>query len=243
MKRKIKINFQNGLDFCSFKKEVFDINGVSDIFDFELSDNPDVIIFGPYGTDIPKKGIYLRVGYFCENMIPDFNSCEWVFGIPREESFKNPRYRRIQWHGINPNNLVKNLSENDIDRIINQKKEFCNFTFSNPVPYREAFFKQLSKYKKVHALGKSMNNMGSFDNLYTGNFWERKRQFLSKYKFTIAFENYVFPGYQTEKLYDPMQANSLPIYCGDPFISEIFNTKSFINVENRNSNQKKGFGL
>ena len=27
-----------------------------------------------------------------------------------------------------------------------------------------------------------------------------------------------------------MQTNSIPIYCGDPYIKEIFNTKSFINV-------------
>ncbi len=75
-----------------------------------------------------------------------------------------------------------------------------------------------------------MNNMPSIDSLYKGDIWERKRQFLSPYKFTIAFENYAYPGYQTEKLYDAMQVNSIPIYCGDAHISEIFNTKSFLNA-------------
>jgi hypothetical protein len=96
------------------------------------------------------------------------------------------------------------------------------------VPYREEFFRQLSKYKKVDAPGKSMNNMESIDRLYTGDIWQRKRQFLSTYKFTIAFENDIFPGYQTEKLYDAMMGNSIPLYCGDPFVGDIFNTKSFI---------------
>jgi hypothetical protein len=74
--------------------------------------------------------------------------------------------------------------------------------------------------------------MSSIDELYQGEKWERKKQFLNEYKFTIAFENYVYPGYQTEKLYDAMQVNSLPIYCGDPFIGDVFNTHSFVNASN-----------
>ena len=75
-----------------------------------------------------------------------------------------------------------------------------------------------------------MNNMESIDQKYNGDNWERKRQFLSEYKFTISFENYVYPGYQTEKLYDSMRANSIPLYCGDPNVGEVFNKNSFINV-------------
>jgi len=225
----IKIHFQNGFTFESFKKEVFDINGISGLYDFEESDDPDFIIFGPYGNDIPPKGSYTRIGYFCENIKPDLSICEWAFGIPREEEINDRRYKRIQWHGIDPQILVKPPDYN-AEEIYNNKKKFCNFLYSHNVPYRDEFFKQLSKYKKVDAPGRSMNNMAGIDELYKGDIWERKRQFLSPYKFTIAFENYVYPGYQTEKLYDAMQANSLPIYCGDPKIDELFNTKAFINI-------------
>ncbi|MEO8884771.1 MAG: glycosyltransferase family 10 [Mucilaginibacter sp.] len=228
-KRLIKLHFQNGLNLQSFKKEVWDINGIADAFDFEESTNPDMIIFGPYGNDIPVPGSYIRVGYFCENIKPDLSICEWAFGIPREQEINNPRYARIQWHGTDPQLLVKPDDYNAAE-IFSKKKYFCNFLYSHKVPYREEFFKQLSQYKKVDAPGKSMNNMQSFDGLYTGNAWQRKRQFMSGYKFTLAFENDVYPGYQTEKLYDAMQANSIPVYCGDPFVDEVFNTASFINV-------------
>jgi len=228
-KRLIKLRFQNGLTFQNFKKEVFDICRVSELFDFDESGDPDFIIFGPYGNDIPLKGNYTRIGYFCENIKPDLSSCEWAFGIPREEEINNPRYKRIQWHGIDPQILVKPPDYN-AEELYNNKKYFCNFLYSHNVPYREEFFKQLSKYKKVDAPGRSMNNMPEIDSLYTGDTWQRKRAFLNEYKFTIAFENYVYPGYQTEKLYDAMQANSLPIYCGDPKIGEVFNTKAFINT-------------
>lgn len=225
----IKLRFQNGLTFDSFKKEVFDIEHLTALYDFEDSENPDFIIFGPYGNDIPAKGNYTRVGYFCENIKPHLSICEWAFGIPHEQLVNHTNYKRIQWHGTNPQDLIK-PPDFDAEKIMASKTGFCNFLYSHKVPYREEFFKQLSKYKKVDAPGKSMTNMQSIDQLYTGDIWQRKRQFLSSYKFTIAFENDIFPGYQTEKLYDAMMSNSIPIYCGDPFVGDIFNTKSFVNA-------------
>ena len=223
----INIRFQNGLTKESAERDI--LNDLTNKYEFVESNNPDFIIFGPYGNNIPPKGSYVRIGYYCENIKPDMTICEWAFGIPREEKVNNPRYKRIQWHGLNPQQLIK-PADYDIEYICRSKNRFCNFLYSTPVPYREAFLKQLSKYKKVDSPGKRMKNMQSIDELYTGNIWQRKRQFLNNYKFTIAFENDVYPGYQTEKIYDAMQANSLPIYCGDPFIGEVFNTRSFINI-------------
>lgn len=225
----IKLRFQNGLTFENFKKEVFDIEGLTNRYQFKESIDPDFIIFGPYGNDTPQKGNYTRIGYFCENIKPDLSICEWAFGVPREEDVKHPNYKRIQWHGVDPQLLIKPTG-NEPEQILASKTKFCNFLYSHKVAYREAFFTQLSKYKKVDAPGRSMNNMPGIDSLYNGDKWEIKKQFLSRYKFTIAFENDIFPGYQTEKLYDAMLAGSIPIYCGDPYIDEIFNTKSFINA-------------
>jgi hypothetical protein len=227
--RVIKLRFQNGLTFESFKKEVFDLEDLSALYQFEQSDEPDFIIFGPYGNDIPPKGDYTRIGYFCENIKPDLSICEWAFGVPRDEYVNHPNYKRIQWHGVDPKLLIKQPAS-DPEQVWLSKTKFCNFLYSHKVPYREAFFTQLSKYKKVDAPGRSMNNMPGIDTFYQGDKWEIKRQFLSPYKFTIAFENDIFPGYQTEKLYDAMMAGSIPIYCGDPFVGDIFNTKSFINA-------------
>lgn len=231
LKKEIKIKFQNGLAFGSFNREVFEVNGVTEDFEFLESDQPDFIVFGPYGNDIPKKGNYVRIGYFCENVIPDLSVCEWAFGMPPEEEINHPRYNKIRWHNVNPQSLIKQ-EPIDIDLMLREKNRFCNFIYANPVPYREAFFKQLSKYKKVDAPSKSMNNMSWPQNNTTDSKWEVKRKLLSTYKFTIAFENYTYPGYHTEKLFDAMLANSLPIYCGDPTIANIFNTNSFVNVQN-----------
>src|SRR5476651_1041147 len=116
----IKLHFQNGLSFENFKKEVFDIEHLTALYDFEDSDNPDFIIFGPYGNDIPEKGNYTRVGYFCENIKPDLAICEWAFGIPHEQLVNRANYKRIQWHGTNPQDLIK-TSDFDAEKIMTAK--------------------------------------------------------------------------------------------------------------------------
>lgn len=46
------------------------------------------------------------------------------------------------------------------------------------------------------------------------------------------FDNCEQPGYTTEKLVQPMLVYSLPIYWGNPFIDEDFNTHSFLSYYN-----------
>jgi alpha(1,3/1,4) fucosyltransferase len=226
-KKEIKIKFSNGLDFHTSCKDILNI--VDSSYIFVNSDEPDFIIFGPYGNNIPPEGKYVRIGYFCENMRPDLSNCDWAFGIPYEREINHPRYMRITWHGFDPSCLVK--QDTKIDTIFAQKTKFCNFIYSNPVRFRENFCKQLSKYKAVDCPGNSLNNIESIDTkLAHLSRWERKRNFLSEYKFTIAFENYSSPGYNTEKLLDPMIVASLPIYLGNPYIDQHFNPKSFINA-------------
>jgi alpha(1,3/1,4) fucosyltransferase len=223
----IKIKFSNGLNFKDGLNEI--LNLVIPHYNFIDSDDPDFIIFGPYGNEIPRKGKYTRIGYFCENILPDLSICDWAFGVPYEEEINHHRYMRIQWHGFNPDCLIKrNIAVED---VLEKKKKFCNFIYSNPVAFREEFCKQLSTYKHVDCPGKSLNNMKSIDSkMPYFSQWERKRNFLSEYKFTIAFENYSYSGYNTEKLLDPMMVDSLPIYLGNPYIDRHFNSKSFVNA-------------
>ena len=46
-----------------------------------------------------------------------------------------------------------------------------------------------------------------------------KRAVLSRYRFAICFENTVFPGYLTEKLFDCLLAGCIPVYWGDPTVA------------------------
>lgn len=226
MKKDIKIKFVNGLTFDTGIRDILGV--VKGEYNFIESGFPDFIVYGPYGGDIPK-GNFTTIGYYCECVMPDMSICDWAFGMLYEDEVKHDRYMHIQWHGFNPASIVK--KDIDVGSIMASKTRFCNFIYSNPVPYREQFFKELSKYKPVDAPGKSMNNMPNIDADGThGDIWSRKREFLKHYKFTIAFENYSHPGYHTEKLLDPMTVNSLPIYLGNRDIVRHFNSNSFINA-------------
>ena len=61
-----------------------------------------------------------------------------------------------------------------------------------------------------------MNNMNGWSVPREPNRLQGKLDFLRDYKFTLAVENNIWPGYTTEKLVDPMFAGSIPIYVGDP---------------------------
>ena len=94
---------------------------------------------------------------------------------------------------------------------------------SNPLcKTRNRFFEKLSKYKPVNAGGKLFNNVGGPV--------KDKHAFLSRHRFTIAFENDSQPGYTTEKLIEAMLAETIPIYWGDPLVGRDFDTRSFLSA-------------
>lgn len=62
-----------------------------------------------------------------------------------------------------------------------------------------------------------------------------KHELLSRYKFTIAYENTAYPGYVTEKVIDAMVAGSVPVYLGAPDIAEQLPAEAFIDARAFNS--------
>ena len=92
----------------------------------------------------------------------------------------------------------------------------------NSAPERERILNALNTYKTVDCGGKWRNNVG-------GPVAD-KISFQSKYKFVLAIENYSAPGYLTEKFAQAAQSNAIPIYWGDPTISQYINPKAFVNA-------------
>jgi len=173
-------------------------------------------------------GKFVKIFYTGENVIPDMSKCDLAFGVNLEEDVKNKKYVRLPCY----------LWSLDIHTLLKKNKtkktKFCNFIYSNDCYTRNNFFKRLSKYKRVDAPGKCMNNMPPIDSATPEESrgktnWEQKKiNFLKDYKFTISFENTITEGYSTEKITNPMGAGSIPIYYGNPRIAEEFNEESFL---------------
>jgi hypothetical protein len=53
---------------------------------------------------------------------------------------------------------------------------------------------------------------------------------LKRYRFNLCFENVRYPGYVTEKIFDAMIANTIPVYLGAPDITDFVPREAFIDV-------------
>jgi len=197
-------------------------------FDIELSDNPDFLIYSNFGHNYLNYSCY-RIFYTGENLRPNHYECDFALSSDfrlRGNHFRLPLYGI--WDGLEPSDLIN--SKASVEEILREKNAFCCMVVSNAkAKERIRFFNKLSKYKKVDSGGRYLNNIGAPV--------EDKVKFLEPYKFTIAFENSSYPGYVTEKVYQPMFKNTIPIYWGSPCIDKDFNTKSFINWHDYNSDE------
>lgn len=74
----------------------------------------------------------------------------------------------------------------------------------------------MMKVLGVHSYGRMIPNVPS-----RGDYGHQfKLDTISRYKFTIAFENAIAADYVTEKFYDPLITGSVPVYLGAPNVSD-----------------------
>jgi alpha(1,3/1,4) fucosyltransferase len=226
MKKVLKINF------CDFwadldKQENLFTKLLSPHFDLELSDDPDVLFYSCYSFNHLKYKCH-KIFYTGEAVAPDFRECDFAISFEWDKyDGKNLRLPFFRWSP----SLTKLYQRSPSQEIAAAKSKFCCMVISNgDCKERNDFFHKLNEYKKVDSGGGFMNNIG-----YQV---PDKVTFAKDYKFIIAFENSSYPGYTTEKIFQPMLVDCLPIYWGNPVIDRDFNTQSFINVHNYNTHEE-----
>lgn len=224
----IKINF---VDFWpGFCPESFFLyRFLSKYYEVEIAEKPDFLFCSCFGYNHWKYRDCIKIYYTAENLVPDFNVYD--YGISFYYLSFSDRYLRFPlWliHGWDVLDEVEKNANACEEKLANRK--FCNFVYSNggwADPFREKFYRELSKYKKIDSGGKFLNNMGYYV--------PDKLEFIKDYKFTIAIENSVVPGYTTEKIIHPIMAGSMPIYYGDPLVGRDFNMKSCVHLRDYQS--------
>jgi hypothetical protein len=137
----------------------------------------------------------------------------------------------IDWFNVgtysNPEYLIpENYLYGDNEFTVKEKNKFCSIVFGRGVQNRIDAINTLNTYKKVDVYGKYQNCMVLPDGE------KQKMNLISNYKFSICFENSIYPGYFTEKLFHAKLAGNIPIYCADEKFSEDFNSKCCINTLN-----------
>ncbi len=215
-------------------------------FDIYLSPQPQVVFhsvfwrgFIPFEdqnhpspvVEVPR-GNYIRVLLTGENVEPDMARCDFAISFSRRVT--HPNHMRLPlWvyenrsFGFPPEALVR-APDTDWEAVAAAKTRFCNFVYSREVPLRDRLFYALSAYRKIDSAGRVHNTMGGWTVPLGPNRLAGKVAFMRDYKFTLATENAIWPGYASEKLADPFFATSVPIYLGDPHAREDFNPDAFI---------------
>lgn len=206
-------------------------------------DNPTFLIATEHIYSSPKyrkifnklyRKAEITIFFSREAVSPDFNlfdyACSFDYGLTNEDRFirlpgpieLNPDFVKVTRNDIGTTAQAKSELE--------KKKGFCNFLYSNPMahPNRDKLFYLISKYKQVDSLGRHLNNVGNKALGYIGHELD-SISLKSNYKFSISAENAAFAGYTSEKIVTSLIAHTVPIYFGDPCITDNFNPKCFIN--------------
>jgi hypothetical protein len=194
--------------------------------------SPDVVFHSAFGRT-KRSDSYKgkkRIMFVGENLSPSRYRTEYSISFePRSET----NFRLPLWQAY----ILKTPSLKDrlYNRVNHENFErFCSFVVSNPSNiFRNAMYVRLNGYKRVHSYGRYMMNDSGLQEASRDRYWrDAKDEFFTKHthKFAICYENNNWPYYCTEKLMDAFLAGSMPLYNGDPKVSNDFNRDAFINV-------------
>lgn len=234
-KPQIKIGFDRFADSKVFLMKVLSMD-----YDVIIdNDSPDLLFCSIFGVDhYTRPGI--KVFMTVETVEPNFNVVDY--------SLSCSQIKYHDRHMYLPPYIVFDAQE-EHQALGGITKDLCNRRFANFIYsqcgagqgsiLRRDFCKLLmTAYKHVDCPGRILNNMSSsvLSSRENGESWHASKiRFMSNYKFTIAFENQIFPGYNTEKLIDAYRANTIPIYFGDSACLESFPRESMIYVNDYSS--------
>lgn len=154
-----------------------------------------------------KKNNELNIWYTGENTRPPLNS-EWDAILSFETDDYLSRNIYLPFWATRFGKSVNEAKEIQLKftqhrEVSIKKSKFACAIVSNPQPTRMFAIDEISKIGTVDLFGSVFKNR-----------IESKSDILKKYNFNICFENDLYPGYVTEKIFDAWQEFAIPIWWG-----------------------------
>jgi hypothetical protein len=201
-------------------------------FDIRWDDPAEFVIYGHIGhAHRLQNGVKI---YWTQELYgPDWKECDYAI-VPRKVDDPRAYYLPIYAFDQQLEPMIRS-SVPDPDKILAGKPNFCSLLCAysdRTTRQRQEFFHILNRRRKVDSAGPALNNTGfripkGGDGM---NRYEHKIGWIRNYRFNIAFENRLCPGWTTEKLVDPLHVHTIPIHWGDSRVGEFFNPESFISA-------------
>lgn len=227
----LRVNFVDMWKSFDIIDNVF-VTSLRNRYKMVLSETPDILFFSHFG-DRHKEYKNCRKIYILTEpyTLRKINREEYDDAIGYPYSWEGS-FLHFNIYAPNDRRILDRRAFTDISL---SRRKFCNFIYSNGnlgegSRIRQEFCIRLQEYRHVDCPGAILNNMSyAVAERNSKNWWFDKIRFIGQYKFTIAFENSMLPGYTTEKLFDCFKAGTIPIYWGNPEVIRDVNPDSFIN--------------
>ena len=197
-----------------------------------IKDNPEDadIIIGASNNTLKTKKVYILVLSEPHHTY-DLSGSDILFGGITEFRDKRAIFIPAFFSYLYSNDLISKSINRPIRKTV--PPNFCCILSSNPkVQERTSIFNILNSYKQVASAGLVNNNVGFLVTDRWGS--DKFYQFISQFKFVIATENTKIDSYIQEKLFNGYFSQSIPIYWGSDYVTEIFNKDSMILLKEHN---------
>lgn len=196
-------------------------------------ENADAILFHDRISNVPltkylhQRWIYFTMESPCNAVkIPrNFNFINWTQTFRNDSDIIHPYASFCK----RETNLKINYQE-----IIKRKTKLAAIFVSNcdSNNNRIKYVKELMKYIPIDVFGACAKYFEQTNSCTRNNAEDCNKMLNEQYKFYLSFENSFYPGYVTEKYFNILELNVVPIVRGDANYNEIGPPKSFINTKN-----------
>ncbi|KAL4241102.1 Alpha-(1 3)-fucosyltransferase 7 [Mactra antiquata] len=154
------------------------------------------------------------------------NTFNWTMLYRRESSVYNPF---TQWRKMTPEELKHSTYVEDKTDHLAEKTKFASTMVSNCFDQAKRYkiIRELQRYVKVDNFGKCSGNIICPAGVPTT---ECGKQHLRDYIFYLAFENSFCRDYVSEKYWNALDRNQIPIIAAPKFNLETIPPNSYLNV-------------
>jgi len=201
-------------------------------------EEPEVIFYCTLNQNLQPHFHHLCRKIFLaqDNILPDWRYADWgkSFDAPSERNFHS------NWVGGHPGpaQMLEIAAPPAVPaETLAKKSRFCAFLYFEPYcASRLHFLELLSRTMRVEAAGKALRSVRrALQPRWTLNALEGAGKFYRPYKFVISFENVRVAGFNAEKMWSAFRGDAVPIYLGDPNITEHYNPEAFIHARDFDS--------
>lgn len=179
-------------------------------------------VFGPKKI-IAESQSHIKLFYTGENVdrYSEYNDhcqnlADLAFGF---DYLDDKNYQRFPYwlehfftHDVTPQMIRKEIANFVQTNICkDEHKKFASLVSSHDDgKIRTILFNALNKIDKVESGGRYLNNTSALKDQFDND----KKRFIGQYKFNICPENSNREGYVTEKVFEALKSNTIPIYWG-----------------------------